>query len=131
MNKLIRNTLMLAALPLVVSAAFAAPARRKLLLLWLRLLPLPLTLSAEDKAATGKIYFERCAGCLPRHAAQGRYRQEPRAGQYLKLGNARLEKVLSYGTEGGMPNFDDILSKKSRISPSTCRCRLKRRPSMA
>ena len=29
MNKLIRNTLMLAALPLAVSAAFAAPAKKE------------------------------------------------------------------------------------------------------
>jgi nitrite reductase (NO-forming)/hydroxylamine reductase len=29
-----------------------------------------------------------------------------------KLGSSRLEKIMSYGTEGGMPNFDDILTKK-------------------
>ena len=29
-----------------------------------------------------------------------------------KLGTSRLEKIMSYGTEGGMPNFDDILTKK-------------------
>ncbi|HNJ76400.1 MAG: cytochrome D1 domain-containing protein [Rhodocyclaceae bacterium] len=110
MNKLIRNTLMLAALPLAVSAAFAAPAKKE------AAAPAPAaaaapTLSAEDKAATGKIYFERCAGChgMLRKGATGK-NLEP--ANTSKLGNARLEKVLSYGTEGGMPNFDDILSKK-------------------
>ncbi len=110
MNKLIRNTLMLAALPLAVSAAFAAPAKKE------AAAPAPAaaaapTLSAEEKAATGKIYFERCAGChgMLRKGATGK-NLEP--ANTSKLGNARLEKVLSYGTEGGMPNFDDILSKK-------------------
>ena len=27
-------------------------------------------------------------------------------------GRPRIQKILSYGTEGGMPNFDDIPSKK-------------------
>jgi nitrite reductase (NO-forming) / hydroxylamine reductase len=110
MKKLIRNTLMLAAVPLAVSAAFAAPAKKE------AAAPAPAaaaapTLSAEDRAATGKIYFERCAGChgMLRKGATGK-NLEP--ANTAKLGTARLEKVLSYGTEGGMPNFDDILSKK-------------------
>ncbi|HEX5802950.1 MAG TPA: cytochrome D1 domain-containing protein [Azospira sp.] len=100
MKKLVRNTLMLAALPLAVSAAFSGAA-----------IAADPTLSAEDKAASGKIYFERCAGChgMLRKGATGK-NLEPANTQ--KLGTARLEKVLSYGTEGGMPNFDDILSKK-------------------
>ncbi len=36
-----------------------------------------------------------------------------------KLGQARLEKVLAYGTEGGMVNFDDILSKKEISNMAT------------
>ncbi|MCK6404896.1 MAG: nitrite reductase [Rhodocyclaceae bacterium] len=110
MKKLIRNTLMLAALPLAVSAAFAAPAKKE------AAAPAPAaaagpSLSAEDKAAAGKTYFERCAGChgMLRKGATGK-NLEP--ANTAKLGTSRLEKVLSYGTEGGMPNFDDILSKK-------------------
>ena len=95
MKKLVGNTLLLAALPLAMSSAFGAEP----------------TLSAADKAATGKIYFERCAGChgMLRKGATGK-NLEPAAT--AKLGQARLEKVLAYGTEGGMVNFDDILSKK-------------------
>jgi nitrite reductase (NO-forming)/hydroxylamine reductase len=48
MHKQIRNMLTVATLPFAISAAFAADAP---------------TLSAEAKAASGKIYFERCAGC--------------------------------------------------------------------
>lgn len=107
MNKLIRNTLMLAALPLAVSAAFAAPAKKEAA----AAAPAGPSLSAEDKAAAGKTYFERCAGChgMLRKGATGK-NLEPQ--NTAKLGTSRLEKVLSYGTEGGMPNFDDILSKK-------------------
>jgi len=114
MKKAVRNTLMLAALPFAISVAFAAPAKKE------AAAPVPApaaaapaapTLSAEEKAATGKIFFERCAGChgMLRKGATGK-NLEPANTQ--KLGTARLEKVLSYGTEGGMPNFDDILSKK-------------------
>jgi nitrite reductase (NO-forming)/hydroxylamine reductase len=95
MYKRIRNTLALAALPFAIGTAFAADA--------------PL-LSPEAKAASGKLYFERCAGChgMLRKGATGK-NLEP--ANTAKLGSARLEKIMSYGTEGGMPNFDDILSK--------------------
>jgi nitrite reductase (NO-forming)/hydroxylamine reductase len=98
MKKLVRNTLMLAALPLAVSAAFTGSAAAQ-------------TLSAADKAHAGKLYFERCAGChgMLRKGATGKNLEPENSG---KLGQSRLEKVLAYGTEGGMPNFDDILSKK-------------------
>jgi hypothetical protein len=33
-------------------------------------------------------------------------------GGTLKLGQARLEKIIGYGTDGGMVNFDDILTKE-------------------
>ncbi|SMH45603.1 cytochrome D1 domain-containing protein [Azospirillum agricola] len=68
------------------------------------------TLSKEDKEASAKIYFERCAGChgVLRKGATGK-NLEPEATR--KLGQPRLEKILGLGTEGGMPNFDDILSK--------------------
>jgi nitrite reductase (NO-forming) / hydroxylamine reductase len=102
MKKLVRNTLTLAALPLAMSAAFAQTPN----------------LSAEDKAEAGKLYFERCAGChgMLRKGATGK-NLEPANTQ--KLGTARLEKILSYGTEGGMPNFDDILSKKQITNIAT------------
>jgi len=80
------------------------------------------TLSPEEKAAAKKIYFERCAGChgVLRKGATGK-NLEPhwtkklpdgtvQEGGTLKLGQNRLEKIIGYGTEGGMVNFDDILS---------------------
>ncbi len=108
MQKVIRNVLMLAALPLAMNVAFAAKAEKAAA-------PAPAadsaTLSAEAKAASGKTYFERCAGChgMLRKGATGK-NLEPQ--NTTKLGSSRLEKIMAYGTEGGMPNFDDILSKK-------------------
>jgi len=69
------------------------------------------TLSAEAKAASAKLYFERCAGChgILRKGATGK-NLEPVNSQ--KLGQNRLEKIISYGTDGGMVNFDDILTKQ-------------------
>src|SRR5512134_2610104 len=71
-----------------------------------------------------KIYFERCAGChgVLRKGATGK-NLEPhwtkkapdgttQEGGTLKLGTNRLEKIISLGTEGGMVNFDDILTKE-------------------
>jgi len=68
------------------------------------------SLSKEAKESSAKIYFERCAGChgVLRKGATGKS-LEPEATK--KLGQQRLEKILSLGTEGGMPNFDDILTK--------------------
>ena len=104
MHKGIRNALMLAVLPLAMNVAFAAAKAEK------AAPPAP-ALSAEAKAATGKTYFERCAGChgMLRKGATGK-NLEP--ANTTKLGQARLEKIMTYGTEGGMVNFDDILSKK-------------------
>lgn len=69
------------------------------------------SLSAEAKAASAKIYFERCAGChgVLRKGATGK-NLEPANTE--KLGQDRLEKIIALGTEGGMVNFDDILSKQ-------------------
>lgn len=82
------------------------------------------TLTPEEKAQAKKIYFERCAGChgVLRKGATGK-NLEPhwtkklpdgtiQEGGTLKLGQSRLEKIISYGTEGGMVNFDDILTKE-------------------
>ena len=108
MHKLLSPSWVLLTLPLAISSAFAADASG---------------LSGEAKAASAKIYFERCAGChgMLRKGATGK-NLEPSwskkgadgsqtEGGTIKLGQSRLEKIIGYGTEGGMPNFDDILSK--------------------
>jgi nitrite reductase (NO-forming)/hydroxylamine reductase len=81
-------------------------------------------MTAEEKEIGKKIYFERCAGChgVLRKGATGK-NMEPhwtkklpdgtvQEGGMLKLGTARLEKIIALGTEGGMVNYDDILSKE-------------------
>ncbi|MDH5275038.1 MAG: nitrite reductase [Gammaproteobacteria bacterium] len=87
-------------------------------------LPEPPTMTAEEKAAGKLIYFERCAGChgVLRKGATGKSlepqwsKQLPdgtkQEGGTLKLGTARLEKIIALGTEGGMVNYDDILTKE-------------------
>ena len=80
-------------------------------------------LTAAEKEQAKKIYFERCAGChgVLRKGATGK-NLEPHwskkdkdgnvtEGGTLKLGQTRLEKIIGYGTDGGMLNFDDILTK--------------------
>ncbi len=95
MLKGFRTALAFATLPLLAGTAVAADAP---------------TLSEEAMKASSKIYFERCAGChgVLRKGATGK-NLEP--APMMKLGQNRLEKILAYGTEGGMPNFDDILTK--------------------
>ena len=81
-------------------------------------------MSAAELEVGKKIYFERCAGChgVLRKGATGK-NLEPhwskkgadgsvQEGGTLKLGTARLEKIIALGTEGGMVNYDDILSKE-------------------
>lgn len=95
MLKGLRNALMLSVVPMAMATgAFANES----------------TLTADQKAAASKIYFERCAGChgVLRKGATGK-NLEPAAT--TKLGQQRLEKIISNGTEGGMVNFDDILTK--------------------
>jgi nitrite reductase (NO-forming)/hydroxylamine reductase len=80
-------------------------------------------MTAEGKEQAKKIYFERCAGChgVLRKGATGK-NLEPHwskkdkdgkvtEGGTLNLGQNRLEKIIGYGTDGGMVNFDDILTK--------------------
>ncbi|MEJ6000326.1 cytochrome D1 domain-containing protein [Paucibacter soli] len=80
-------------------------------------------MSQAEMEVGKKIYFERCAGChgVLRKGATGK-NLEPQwtkkaadgtvqEGGTLKLGTARLEKIIGFGTEGGMVNYDDILSK--------------------
>ncbi|WP_153132914.1 cytochrome D1 domain-containing protein [Dechloromonas hortensis] len=81
-------------------------------------------MTAAEKEQAKKIYFERCAGChgVLRKGATGK-NLEPHwskkdkdgnvtEGGTLKLGQNRLEKIIGYGTDGGMVNFDDILTKE-------------------
>ncbi|AVM73342.1 nitrite reductase [Magnetospirillum gryphiswaldense] len=95
MLKGLRNALLLSVMPMAMATgAFANEA----------------ALTGATKDAAAKIYFERCAGChgVLRKGATGK-NLEPAATS--KLGQQRLEKIIANGTEGGMVNFDDILSK--------------------
>jgi len=81
-------------------------------------------LTAAEKAQGAKIYFERCAGChgVLRKGATGKnlepaWKKTDKDGKVteggmLKLGTSRLEKVIAFGTDGGMVNYDDILTKE-------------------
>ena len=93
-----------------VAAAIAQQAEQKL--------------SAAEKEQAKKIYFERCAGChgVLRKGATGKNLEpawskkdkdgKETSGGTLKLGTSRLEKIIALGTEGGMVNYDDILTKE-------------------
>ncbi|CCK76416.1 Nitrite reductase [Oleispira antarctica RB-8] len=69
------------------------------------------TLSEKVFEETSLLYFQRCAGChgVLRKGATGK-NLEPEST--LTKGQVRLEKIIAYGTEGGMNNFDDIFSKE-------------------
>lgn len=69
------------------------------------------TLSKEAYESSKTLYFQRCAGChgVLRKGATGK-NLEPEATR--KLGQDRLEKIIAYGTEGGMNNFDDIMTEQ-------------------
>ncbi len=76
------------------------------------------SLSDADFEKGKTIYFQRCAGChgVLRKGATGKNLEpkpkNPKKGKgTLALGQKRLEKIIAYGTEGGMNNFDDIMSK--------------------
>ena len=68
------------------------------------------TLSDEAFEASKQLYFERCAGChgVLRKGATGK-NLEP--AETTKLGQERLERIISFGTEGGMNNFSDIMTE--------------------
>jgi len=69
------------------------------------------TLSEADFEKAKTMYFQRCAGChgVLRKGATGK-NLEPKNTR--KSGQKKLEKIIAYGTEGGMNNFDDIFTKK-------------------
>ncbi|CAP44402.1 cytochrome D1 domain-containing protein [Bordetella petrii] len=77
-----------------------------------------------EKETAKQIYFERCAGChgVLRKGATGKNLEPHWAktdasgakteGGTLQLGTKRLENIIAYGTEGGMVNYDDILTEQ-------------------
>jgi nitrite reductase (NO-forming)/hydroxylamine reductase len=68
-----------------------------------------LTLSPAARERAKDIYFQRCAGChgVLRKGATGKNLEPINT---TKLGMSRLEKIVAYGTDGGMVNYDDILT---------------------
>ncbi|WP_350332931.1 cytochrome D1 domain-containing protein [Coralliovum pocilloporae] len=68
-------------------------------------------LSKEAYESSKTLYFQRCAGChgVLRKGATGKslLPEETR-----KLGQERLERIITLGTEGGMNNFDDVLTEQ-------------------
>ncbi|MBI2277505.1 MAG: c-type cytochrome [Dechloromonas sp.] len=112
MNKSVVGMIALSAMAVAMGSAFAQEVAKT-----------APTLTAQEKEQAKKIYFERCAGChgVLRKGATGK-NLEPHwskkdkdgnvtEGGTLKLGQQRLEKIIGYGTDGGMVNFDDILTK--------------------
>ena len=69
------------------------------------------TLSEADFENSKTIYFQRCAGChgTLRKGATGK---NLLPANTQKLGTERLEKIITYGTEGGMNNFDHEMTKE-------------------
>jgi len=112
MKKAIVGMLALSAMVVAMGSAFAQET--------VKVAP---EMTAAEKESAKKIFFERCAGChgVLRKGATGK-NLEPSwskkdkdgnvtEGGTLKLGQQRLEKIIGYGTDGGMVNFDDILTK--------------------
>jgi nitrite reductase (NO-forming)/hydroxylamine reductase len=68
------------------------------------------TLTKAEFEQAKSLYFQRCAGChgVLRKGATGKSLQPE---DTLKKGTKRLARIIQLGTEGGMNNFDDILSK--------------------
>ncbi len=122
-GNLLSGMMAMAVLPFAISMAFAADVAPAGEAMHMDTNPnAPAMTQAEfDKAK--EIYFQRCAGChgVLRKGATGK-NLEPNWSKKLpdgttqeggthKLGQNRIEKIIGYGTEGGMVNFDDILSK--------------------
>jgi len=103
----------LAAVPLAMMAVFGSASAQT-----------APSMTDEEKEIGKKIYFERCAGChgVLRKGATGKNLEpswtkkdkegKETSGGTLKLGTDRLKKIIAYGTEGGMVNYDDILTEK-------------------
>jgi len=71
----------------------------------------PPKLTPQEFESAKVTYFQRCAGChgVLRTGATGKS-LEPK--NTMKKGTKRLARIIALGTEGGMNNFDDIMSKK-------------------
>jgi len=80
------------------------------------------TMTEEAFEGAKQTYFEQCAGChgvlrkgatgkhlLPELKVKAEDGTETVTGT-LKLGQDRLERIITWGTEGGMNNFDGILT---------------------
>ncbi|HKJ76525.1 MAG TPA: cytochrome D1 domain-containing protein, partial [Gammaproteobacteria bacterium] len=68
-------------------------------------------LSSDEFEKAKNMYFQRCAGChgVLRKGATGK-NLEPK--NTLEKGTKRLKRIITWGTEGGMNNFDDIFSEE-------------------
>ena len=116
-HKSIPDQLRLAALPVALAGLLNVAYAQETA-------PTAPAMTAEEKAIGKRIYFERCAGChgVLRKGATGKNLQpgwskqmpdgSTQTGGTLKLGTNRLEKIIAMGTEGGMVNYDDILTKE-------------------
>ncbi len=67
-------------------------------------------LTEEEMERANNIYFQRCAGChgTLRGGATG---PDLLPENTKELGQRRLERIITLGTEGGMNNFDGILDE--------------------
>ena len=67
------------------------------------------SLSAEQFERANLLYFQQCAGChgVLRKGATGKSLLPE---DMQRLGQQRLQRIISLGTEGGMNNFDKIYS---------------------
>ena len=68
-------------------------------------------MTAEEMDRAGNIYFQRCAGChgTLRAGATG---PGLLPESTIEMGQRRLESIITFGTEGGMNNFDGILDEE-------------------
>jgi nitrite reductase (NO-forming)/hydroxylamine reductase len=89
------------------------------------------TMSPKAFDSAKQTYFEQCAGChgvlrkgatgkplLPEVKTKAADGTETVTGT-LKLGQDRLERIIAYGTEGGMNNFDGILTQEQIANLAT------------
>jgi len=68
-------------------------------------------MSADELERANTIYFQRCAGChgTLRGGATG---PGLLPEDTIEMGQRRLESIITFGTEGGMNNFDGILDEE-------------------
>lgn len=68
-------------------------------------------LSSDEFEKAKKMYFQRCAGChgVLRKGATGKSLMPK---DTREKGTKRLKRIITWGTEGGMNNFDDVFSEE-------------------